>query len=1053
MYIADLHIHSRFSRATSKDCDAPHLDWWARRKGIGLIGTGDFTHPAWRAELREQLVMAEEGVYTLRDDMQLPGAMPGNAPRFIVTGEISSIYKRDGRTRKVHNLILLPSLEAADELSARLEAIGNIHSDGRPILGLDSRDLLELTLDVCPDAELIPAHIWTPHFSMFGAFSGFDTIEACFDDMAPHIHAVETGLSSDPPMNWRVSALDGLTLISNSDAHSPSKLGREANLLDTTDFSYSALVEAIRTGKGFEGTVEFFPEEGKYHLDGHRNCGICFTPAETAAHEGRCPVCGKKLTIGVEHRVEELADRPENFCPQKAKPFESLVPLPEVISASQGCSSSCKKTIELYEQMLHSLGPEFYILRAAPIEDVEQVAGPCVAEGIRRLRIGQVNRKAGFDGEYGTISLLTPAEREQFNGQISFADTGMVEKKTKRQHVQSKQKKLSDAHATIRASQQSETLNPAQKEAVSSAQPAIAVVAGPGTGKTKTLVSRIAYLVEELGVHPDEITAVTFTNKAATEMRQRLEKRLGGKRAVAPMTIGTFHAICLKLLGDVQLISRVDALTIAAAVLDNADNKGSAGSFLQAVSRIKNGIDPEVVGLDKTLYEAYCLRLRQQRLFDFDDLLTEALKLDISNRKCFSYLLVDEFQDINDVQYTLVQNWSQKSKSLFVIGDPDQSIYGFRGANGNCFKRLSDDCPELQIIRLLENYRSTPEVLHAALPVINRNPGGIRHLSANRSSDVQVRLVRAKDDFAEGIFIAKEIGLMTGGIDMLEAQNIRQERANRSFSDIAVLCRTHRQLKLIEKCLQHDDIPCVISGRDTFLDVDEVRGPLAFLRFLQAPYDGNSVETALRLLWKCPEDLIIQIKKISEKQKEVDSQAFFEIAMENEILKSWILMIEEWLPMMKKEKPWKLIALWEEQYGASPALDSLKNTAIFHDSFQELWNMLILGEDADICRAAGKNWKSGAVKLMTLHGSKGLEFPAVFIAGVKEGMLPLETQGSPTNLEEERRLFYVGMTRAREELILTSSPNFSCFLQELPGDVAQETIARRERLAEQLSFF
>ena len=289
MYIADLHIHSRFSRATSKGCDAPHLDWWARRKGIGLVGTGDFTHPAWRKELHEQLVPAGEGVYTLRPELCLPGALPGEAPRIVVTGEISSIYKRDGKTRKVHNLILLPSLEAADELAVRLEAIGNIRSDGRPILGLDSRDLLELTLEACPEAEFIPAHIWTPHFAMFGAFSGFDTIEACFDDLAGYIHAVETGLSSDPPMNWRLSALDHMTLVSHSDAHSPSKLGREADVLET-GLSYPELVGAIRTGEGFWGTVEFFPEEGKYHLDGHRSCGVCLTPAETQARGGLCPV-------------------------------------------------------------------------------------------------------------------------------------------------------------------------------------------------------------------------------------------------------------------------------------------------------------------------------------------------------------------------------------------------------------------------------------------------------------------------------------------------------------------------------------------------------------------------------------------------------------------------------------------------------------------------------------------------------------------------------------------------------------------------------------------
>lgn len=412
MYISDLHIHSHFSRATSKDADLPHLDFWARRKGIGLLGTGDFTHPVWRAQLKEQLLPAGDGVYTLRPELRLPGNAPGQSPHFILTGEISSIYKRNGKTRKVHNLILLPSLEAADALSAKLEAIGNLHSDGRPILGLDSQDLLELLLDTCPEGELIPAHIWTPHFSMFGAFSGFDSIEECFGPFSSHIHAVETGLSSDPPMNWRVSALDRLTLVSHSDAHSPSKLGREANLMDTP-FSYPEILRAIRTGEGFLGTVEFFPEEGKYHLDGHRNCGVCLTPSQTKAHQGRCPVCGKKLTIGVEHRVEELADRPQGYRPPTAKPFESLAPLPEVIGACTGHSATCKGTQTRYEAMLSAIGPEFYILRQAPLSQIEEVAGPAIALGIQRLRQGQVQRQPGFDGQYGTISLLTPQEIQE----------------------------------------------------------------------------------------------------------------------------------------------------------------------------------------------------------------------------------------------------------------------------------------------------------------------------------------------------------------------------------------------------------------------------------------------------------------------------------------------------------------------------------------------------------------------------------------------------------------------------------------------------------------
>lgn len=1047
MYIADLHIHSRFSRATSKDCDAPHLDWWARRKGIGLLGTGDFTHPAWRAELKEQLVSAGEGVYMLKEEYRLPAGISGEAPRFVVTGEISSIYKRDGKTRKVHNLILLPSLEAADALSAKLEAVGNIHSDGRPILGMDSRDLMELTLTTCPDAEFIPAHIWTPHFSMFGAFSGFHTIESCFDDMTPHIHAVETGLSSDPPMNWRVSALDGLTLVSHSDAHSPAKLGREANLLNT-DRTYPALVHAIRTGDGLLGTIEFFPEEGKYHLDGHRNCGVCLTPQETAEQNGICPVCGRKLTIGVEHRVEELADRPAGFCPENAKPFESLAPLPEVIAASTGGPSSGKRMDAQYERLLHELGPEFYILRQASIEEIARAAGPCVAEGIRRLRTGQVERRPGFDGEYGTISLLTPAEIEQFGGQMSFF-SAPAKKAAKPQAKRNRPLTVLQADP---AAPSTEMLNPQQRAAVEAREPVVAVVAGPGTGKTKTLVSRIAYLIKERGVKPDEITAVTFTNQAAAEMRQRLEKRLGGKRAVGRMTIGTFHAICLRLLGGARLISRGEALTIASDALQEQQSRQRASSFLQAVSRVKNGASFDAAGLDEALYTAYCAQLKKRGLLDFDDLLSEGLKLDTIGRKGFHYLLVDEFQDINAVQYDLVHVWHRGGKSLFVIGDPDQSIYGFRGATGDCFSRLQSDFSDIREIRLVENYRSAPEVLQAAIPLINRNPGEPRLLSPNRPAGVAVRLIHASDDFAEAVFIAKEISRMTGGIDMLEAQNVDNGRSIRSFSDIAVLCRTHRQLELIESCLKHDDIPCIVSGRDDFLDADEVRGVLAFFHSMQEVRDTAALETAMRLLWNCPADLIRRASDACQKLSRFDPELLRETVRGFGHLELWLAYAEKWLPLLD-EKPYKLIARWAEEYGKTPAVDRLYHTAVFHKSFAELWNTLVLGEEADVSRAAGKRWESGAVKLMTLHGAKGLEFPAVFIAGVKAGTLPLEIQGRPADVEEERRLLYVGMTRAREELLLTAGEELSPFLRGLPSCIKEERLKRRERPAEQTSLF
>lgn len=405
--IADLHIHSRYSRATSKEGTPEILELWARKKGITLLGTGDFTHPVWREELKEKLTPAEGGVYKLKEEYILEDSEKygGRQPRFVVSGEISSIYKKNGKVRKVHNVILLPGLEAAEKLSQKLETIGNLHSDGRPILGLDCRELLEIMLDVCLEGILIPAHIWTPHFSLFGAFSGFDSIEECFEDLTPYIHALETGLSSDPSMNWRWSALDRFQLVSNSDAHSPAKLGREATLLDIS-LSYQSLYDAVQYGKGLTGTIEFFPEEGKYHYDGHRKCQICLSPKEAEKYEGKCPVCGKKLTVGVDHRICQLADREDGVQKDNRPSYESLVPLLEVIGGSMGYSVASKRVQRQYENMLKKFGSEFEILREIPIEDIRMAGYEKEAEGIRRMRTGQVEKYPGFDGEYGTIRLF-----------------------------------------------------------------------------------------------------------------------------------------------------------------------------------------------------------------------------------------------------------------------------------------------------------------------------------------------------------------------------------------------------------------------------------------------------------------------------------------------------------------------------------------------------------------------------------------------------------------------------------------------------------------------
>lgn len=420
-YVADLHVHSPFSRATSRECDPAGLAAWARIKGIDVVGTGDFTHPGWFRLLREALVPAEPGFFRLREET-VPSPLPGLPPfatpvRFVLSAEISCIYKRHGAVRKVHNLVYVPDLASAERLAARLAGIGNVESDGRPILGLDSRDLLEIVLEEAPEGFLVPAHIWTPWFSLFGSRSGFDTVEECFGDLAPHVFALETGLSSDPDMNRMISALDRFTLISNSDCHSPARLGREANLF-STGFDFFSLRDALKGNRRdtFRGTVEFFPEEGKYHLDGHRACAVCLKPEETRRLGGRCPACGRLLTVGVLHRVMELADRERPLYPPEAPEFFSLVPLPEVLGEIIDVGPGSKRFMGQYAWLMARFGSEFGLLLHAAPEEIEEVS-PLLAEAVRRIRAGRVIRRGGYDGEYGTIRVFEEGEVARLAGQ------------------------------------------------------------------------------------------------------------------------------------------------------------------------------------------------------------------------------------------------------------------------------------------------------------------------------------------------------------------------------------------------------------------------------------------------------------------------------------------------------------------------------------------------------------------------------------------------------------------------------------------------------------
>ncbi len=420
-FIADLHIHSKYSRATSREMSPESIWRWAQLKGVGVVGTGDFTHPGWFRELQEKLEPEGNGLFRLKDPFRrddVPRSCRADV-HFLLSAEISCIYSKGGRTRKIHSIVLVPDFGDVARINARLSKIGNLGADGRPILGLDAKDLLKTVLDASADAMMVPAHAWTPHFSVFGAASGFDSLEECFEELTPHIRAIETGLSSDPGMNRRLSVLDPVTLISNSDAHSPAKIGREANILDT-EVSYRGIKEAVTTGKGLVGTLEFFPEEGKYHYDGHRLCGVCLSPGETMKHNYLCPVCGRRVTVGVMHRVEMLADREEGFTPSGSAGFRSLIPLAEIIAETLRVGVNSKRVNTEYFRLLNSLGNEFTILMETPLEDIGAAGSPLLMEAVAAMRSGRVHISPGYDGEYGKIRILEEVERAEIKGQASL---------------------------------------------------------------------------------------------------------------------------------------------------------------------------------------------------------------------------------------------------------------------------------------------------------------------------------------------------------------------------------------------------------------------------------------------------------------------------------------------------------------------------------------------------------------------------------------------------------------------------------------------------------
>lgn len=969
-YYTDLHIHSKYSRATSKSLNLEELAIWAKKKGLSLIGTGDFTHPAWFAEIREKLVQYDDGTFRLKPEIERE---IGASVKFILTVEISTIYKKWDKTRKVHQVVFAPNIQTAENFRNKLDAIGNIKSDGRPILGLDSRDLLETVLESGENSYIIPAHIWTPWFSVLGSKSGFDSIEDCYGDLSEHIFAVETGLSSDPEMNWHVSKLDKFRLVSNSDAHSASKLAREATVF-STDPNYYSIMNALKTGDGYTGTVEFFPEEGKYHEDGHRKCNVCMTPEETKQHNGICPVCGKPMTIGVSYRVNELSDRKEIITPPlTAGKVFSLVPLQEIISEINGVGPSSKSVVCEYERLINTFGSELAILQDIPVDEISK-SSTLLSEAISRLRQGKVIKHAGYDGEYGVIRLFEENElgnqkrtshgcKNAVNLKLDIQIPKLEPVKNVKENLTVSPDKIQNEVKPKDTSKQ-KGLDEYQQSAVKNENSQLLIVAGPGSGKTTVLTQRIANLIKDKNIQPENCLAITFTRRASQEMRERLAKILENKANL--LNIHTFHSLCFSILKE------------------NYERAGLNKDFTVMSTQEK------ALCKDEELLE---------NALGFDDLIILTVKLLTENedilsnyRSRFKYVSVDEYQDIDENQYKLIRLLVPQNGNIFVIGDPNQAIYGFRGGDAKFFNNFTQDYPETQVINLKNNYRSTNSIVDASNQMINC----FNIVSKFDKPHEKITIHKAPTDKAEAEFIASTIENLIGGHSFFSIDSQRTDgcECDYSFSDFAILYRTSSQLPPIIDAIKRTGMPFVKLSNDLLCEQKPV------MELINSFNDEDPI-----------------CEQIEKSNYEID----------NYILKFLIKIAHK-----------------------------SKNKQEFIHEVSMLTEADTLDKRAD------------RITLMTLHASKGLEFKCVFIAGLENEILPLYRAKEDKAIEEERRLLYVGMTRAKERLFLTHAEKrkwlgvfknlqISPFLTKIKDDLLKlskfDRIYEEKDNSEQLSLF
>lgn len=1117
---ADLHIHSRFSRATSSRLTPRHLAVWSMIKGLQVIGTGDFTHPAWREELGNSLIRDDQsGLYRLRTPLNAEDIAKeasdftrpeGSEPLFLLQTEISSIYKRGGAVRKVHNLVFMPDLDKVDAFNRKLAAVGNLASDGRPILGLDSEKLLEMVLE--SGGLLAPAHIWTPWFALFGSKSGFNSLEDCFGSLSKEIFALETGLSSDPDMNRLWSALDRYVMISNSDAHSGENLGREANLF-CGEPSYDGIFTALRQAASgrmqaliqedaqnnvakkefekilesqtesencakkeennlaglathagncvYQGTVEFFPEEGKYHLDGHRACGLVLDPRIETTPGDICPVCGKPLTVGVLHRVLELADRKEPRYATGELRYASLIPLPEILGEILQVGSKSRKVRLHLVDLVRKFGSELDILQKVPESDLRS-QWDALGEAISRMRAGKVLLHGGYDGEYGKVHVFDNKEvADLTSGNLTILPR-IASRKTKKADKNSENpeatKTTSSANLSIQNTAKiftpKETTSPAdsffdsvqpisisdqnsdqktasfpytaeQEKAIQAGSQPLLILAGPGTGKTRTLVGRIFHLLHhpdpEKCVPADRMLAVTFTRRAAGELRDRLRLECvatGLPESSMPLT-DTLHALALQQWADhpSALLSEEAAQALFAQA--NADISASKRrSVWQELSLARETLIP-IEGELATRAEHYSAIKTKFQAIDYTDLLEHWLAIRQEQDQPFwQAVLVDEIQDCSPLQLALIRSLLPPSGEGFSgIGDPNQAIYGFRGGQQNILETLKSFWSDLHVLTLHENYRSAAEILQSSASLLEIRQEDRQYPMRKAEKSTKLILQHAPNALNEAAWIADQATNLLGStshtlIDAKEGQN----EAMYSPGDIAILVRLKSLIPPLQVALEKRGLPCAVPENDPFWKEPRV----ALLLEIAASNMGKPLRIRLDKT-ALPQDLPASLWEQSPKALlDALEKQFFD-------------------PLFKE----------------SAAFAELLRTYNEQGSWSALLDWLCLRQEIDLVRSVSEK-----IQIMTLHAAKGLEFRVVFLPALEDGLMPfagplftthrqkLEISPLPQKsadhtklvqttsqnnavmpevlpkimpeiLEEERRLLYVGLTRAKDILFLS----------------------------------